>query len=62
VKADIENIGIMHLRDYEWWPKVWDSINSEEIVCLVRGLTLVVDYEEQPCNGLISSDYGHGLI
>jgi hypothetical protein len=46
-------------------PKVWDSISSEEIRlhgilknCRLsrEGLTLVVDYEGQPCNGLISSE------
>src|SRR5262245_7718440 len=55
----------MRLRDHEWWPKVWDSISSEEIRlhgilknCPLsrQGLTLVVDYEGQSCNGLISSE------
>ena len=55
----------MHLRDYEWWPKVWDSISFGEIRlrgifknCRLsrEGLTLVVDYEGQFYDGVISSE------
>jgi hypothetical protein len=55
----------MHLRYYEWWPKVWDSISSGEIRlrgifrdCRLsrEGLTLEVDYEGKSYDGFISSE------